>query len=184
MGNDKEQTEAEVFSSKLDHRASIKGKKAIAPARVHKETFQSTAGSCQVLSSPVQPINHLPQENRHQIESDGKSKQRRELYPSITPWPKVGFKFREICGREEREGGRSGSLGSNLVRGDGLVVDMFDGGADGLTVCSEAFGETAREKDGSVSTDPDVVFRGGADHGDVEAECMDLEGGGHVVTSC
>ena len=32
-------TEVEFFSSKLDHRASVKGKKAIARARVHKETF-------------------------------------------------------------------------------------------------------------------------------------------------
>ena len=184
VGNDKERTEAEVFLSKLDHRASVKGKKAIARARVHKETFQSIAGSCQVLSSPVQPVNRLPQENRHQIESDGKLKQRRELHPSITPWPEVGFKFRGICGGEEREGGHLGSLGSSLVRGNGPVVDMFDGGVDGLTVCSEAFGETAREKVGSVSMDPDVVFRGGADHGDVEAECMDLEGRGHAVTSC
>jgi len=96
----------------------------------------------------------------------------------------VGFKFRGICDEEEREGGRSGSLGSSLVRGNAPVVDMFDGGADCLTVCSEAFGETTREKDESVSTNLDVVFRGGADHGDVKAEFMDLKGGGHVVTSC
>ena len=96
----------------------------------------------------------------------------------------MGFEFRGLCGREERQGGRSGSLGSSLVRGDGLVVGRFDGGANGLTACSEAFGETAREKVGIVLMDLDVVFRGGADHGDVEAECMDLEGGGHVVTSC
>ena len=49
VGNDKEWIEAELFSSKLDHRASVKGKKAIARVRVHKETFQSTASSCQVL---------------------------------------------------------------------------------------------------------------------------------------
>ena len=96
----------------------------------------------------------------------------------------MGFKFRGICGGEEREGGHLGSLGSSLVKGDGPMVDMFDGGANGLTACSEAFGETAREKVGIVLMDLDVVFRGGADHGDVEAECMDLEGGGHVVTSC
>ena len=116
--------------------------------------------------------------------SDGKLKQRRELHPYVMPWSEVGFEFRGLCGREEREGGRLGSLESSLVRGDGLVVGRFDGGADGLTVCSESFRDTTREKVGTVSTDLDVVFKGGADHGDVEAKCMDLEGGGHVVTSC
>ena len=116
--------------------------------------------------------------------SDGKLKQRRELHPYVTPWSEVGFEFRGLCGREKREGGRLGSLESSLVRGDGLVVGRFNGGADGLTVCSESFRDTTREKVGTVSTNLDVVFKGGADHGDVEAKCMDLERGGHVVTSC
>ena len=53
-------------------------------------------------------------------------------------------------------------------------------------MCSEALlcGENSGEKVGCDSTVLDEVFRGGANYEVVEAEGMDLEGGGHVTTSC
>ena len=88
VGNDKDGP-----LSKVDHRASIKGKKAFARARAHIVNPQTKTGRCQALSPSIQSMSRLPQENRYQVDSMSKPDQGRKPLPSAMPWPEVGFEF-------------------------------------------------------------------------------------------
>lgn len=112
VGNAKGGVEAEVMSNKSSLKASVKGKKAFARARAHKEVVQGAAGGCQASSTPIQSVNQLQQNSSFHIENDGKREQRRkgeshsrtptELHSSTMPWPEVGFMFKGTCGGDAR----------------------------------------------------------------------------------
>nr|POE55708.1 uncharacterized protein CFP56_27744 [Quercus suber] len=160
--------------SKVDHKVSVKSKKALARAKAYIINPQTKTSSCQALSHSIQSVSCSPQENQQQGDSTSKPDLGRESLPSTKPWLEVGFKFKGSCGGEECEGGSSKIRGSSNL----------DGGTDGNKLCSEAFGESARELVGIGSTDCDVVLRGGAEHGVAETECIELKEEGHAFISC
>nr|POE60561.1 uncharacterized protein CFP56_66079 [Quercus suber] len=199
MENAREQNRTDVNFRYANSKASVKGKKALARARIPQNFTRD-------LTRNFQPISPIPQaENHHNLKHltptkcDGESKQRDEGHSfgddqlGTMPWSEVGYNFggswsrenqRQISknvevhpsnDRDECVGGPPSFLGSSLGGGEEAVV-----GTSKKNLGVQNPSDTPRIGDGAAG----AVSEGGANKGDMGADQMEFESGGHVDASC
>ena len=162
--------------NRTNSKASVKGKKALARARALQQ-HQSEA------SKNSQAVNHISLKSMPSAGSEYKSEQRGEELPILRisveaplttlDWPEAGYEFRGNCIRDT-ENSESEKIDEE-IHGKLAHDKVFPRLSSDPAIQSSC--SISRTENGSASMQNDVVLRGGADKGDVEAMRMDFEKG-------